>query len=1183
MRRTIRLFFCISITVLFAYSIRAQEWQISNVINGSDIEPRYSIVDNQNNLIILGYFADTIFSQYYNVSFGSRDIVLLKINQNGDLVWLKKIGSVQSDIAGGIAIDINNNIYFSGTFYQNCWFTNNDSLKSLGNADIFLAKYSAFGEFQWAKRVGSSSTVQSVNDLKFDGYENLIMTGLFQDSLIIGSSQTDLDTLIGNSSYSHFIASFSLNGNHIWSKRFLGTSNLTRFRRIGISQNGYYFGGFFQGSVELDIATISSLSTNYYDAFIYKTNFNGDGQWVRKISGQNTDNFRSLATDEFDNVYLLGNYNSLSIIVDSTETIANTIAGNVGGYDTYMAKYNRSGILQWFLRKGSTLKDIYNDFVVRNNIIYATGYFGTPIIFNDDTLRTNSPNMSDPFLAAFNEIGDPIAAVSMQGTDPNTVTDIVNAGTVVNMDSDSRAYVAGYYKARQLQIGDSTYTSSNFNKSDMFFAIYEHPPKAVITDEQMVSCNGLSDGMLQVTPYFMGPPYTYKWSHNPGLNQSVATNLPAGTYTVTVKDADLDSAQITAVVTQPAPIAVAEIITEPSCNNLSDGTIDITVTGGTPAYAYAWTTLGGSGVDPTAEDQTEISKGTYYVIVTDDNECTAKDTFIVSEPLPISFAGSLITDVILPPGGNGAIDPEVSGGTSPYGYAWTGPDSYTSTQENITGLDGGNYTLQVTDDNACTGDTVFLVYEAGLFLAEISQKTDVTCYGLNDGTASVSVMGGEAPFSYKWSDLAAFPSNDTFALRTGMAPGTYYITITDNDLKTANTSVKINSPSSALTLLLQPSDLRCYNDNSGVIDLTVTGGTLPYSFDWSNDFTGEDLVSIGAGNYSVTVTDAGGCVKNDGATINQPVPFITDISIDDPVHCFGDNTAVVTANASGGTGGYSYVWNDPGNQSTKTAYELSAGNITVIVTDLNECISMATINIPQPGMIEVEETHTHVTCAGEDNGQIIPVATGGTVPYEYLWSDGQTTRVASNLEPGIYTLTITDFYNCANNGLSVLITEPVALHITSQDSDSNTITVVADGGTPPLTYTITGGSPQANGEFTGLANGTYTVEVNDANDCGPVVSDEFVISVIGIEEPMFISLNIFPNPSPEGKFNLIYESGDNKLTVEILNITGTVVYNKKIESSGGKVNALIDLSSFPKGIYLMKINNNIIKERLIIN
>ncbi|MBN1413649.1 MAG: T9SS type A sorting domain-containing protein [Bacteroidales bacterium] len=1158
----------------------SQGWILSTTIRGSFIEPGFSAIDNQNNLVVLSYFTDTVYNPYFTKSYGLRDLFLFKVSKNGEILWYNRIGNTGPDIHGGIAIDNQNNIYVTGTYNNICKFTPNDSLINSGTVgNIFLAKYSSDGTFSWAKAITSASTLESALDLKFDGNNKLILSGFYKDSIVIGSSTLDKDTLLGNAYNSNFIASFSLDGLLNWAKGYLGTNNTTRFWRIGIGQNGYYFGGFFQGDLTFDIGTISSYTSTSYDAFLYKTDLDGNGEWVRRIRGQGTENFRAISSDEYDNIYVLGNYNSTDIFVDSTANRTLTISGNMGGYDTYIGKYNRSGILQWFLRKGSTSKDIYQDFVIRNNIIYATGYFANQIIFQNDTLNTSGASNEDAFVAAFNEIGDPIAGVSIVGTG-----DYNDAGTIVNMDSDSRAYVSGYYKSHQIQIGDSIYTSTNVNKSDLFFAIYEHPPKAVITDEQMVSCNGLSDGMLQVTPYFMNPPYTYKWSHNPGLNQSVATNLPAGTYTATIVDGNLDSAKITAVVTQPDPLAIVEVITEPACYNGSDGVIDITVTGGTAAedYNYAWTTSGGSGVNPSQQDQSGISEGIYYVTITDDNGCLLKDTFDVEQPMPIVFAGSMVTDVILPPGNNGSIIPVVSGGTSPYSYAWTGPDSYSSNDDTITGLAGGNYFLLITDDHACESDTVFLVYEAGLFIAQVSQKTNVTCYGLNNGTATISVVNGQAPFTYQWSDQSPFLSSDTFVVRTGMAPNTYYITVTDNNSKTSNTNVKINSPSAALALLLQPSDLRCYNDSSGIVDLTVTGGTLPYSFNWNNGFTGEDLVSIGAGNYSVVVTDANGCFENGATSVGQPDPFVTNITLGDFIHCYGEKTASAIASSSGGYGSYSYTWNDPGHQSTSTAYSLAAGFYTVTVTDQNECISEASVTITQPAKLTVAETHTNILCAGDDNGQIVPTLTGGTTPFEYIWSSGQTTRIISNLQPGMYSLTITDYYNCSDSSLSVEITEPPDISIISQVSDSNTITVVAEGGTPPLSFTITGGTPQSTGEFIDLPNGTYTVAVSDANGCGPVYSDEFIISIVGLEESRFSAFNLYPNPS-DGKFNLVFESSSNEIFIEVLNITGMVIYQKKIIPATGRINVTIDLSSFPNGMYLMKINNAVVRERLIID
>jgi len=1036
-------------------------------------------------------FSDTIYDPFY-ISKGARDLLLIKFSDKGNILWHKRIGGKLLDVGGGLCIDNSNNIYVAGSFYSNCYFSDTDSLIHSGAGDFYIAKYTSDGDFQWAKRVGWSSTQQGIEDIKFVN-DKIITVGFFMDSIIFGDLSQVTDTLTHSPNTAYFLAAFDFNCNFLWSKKYSATTNSYKFRRIEFCQDGYYLGGYYQGSVYLDIDTITSYSPNYYDDFVYKTDLNGNGQWVRRIRGQNTENFRTLATDEYENVYVLGNYNSNTLYVDSTETKVSTYTRSASSnYDTYICKYNRSGNLQWFLRIGGTGKDIYNDFVVRNNLIYATGYFANELIFNNDTLRTSGSLNEDAFLAAFNQVGNPIAGVSIVGTG-----NYQDAGTIVNMDVSSRAYVSGYYRSQQIIIGDSTYTSNNVNKSDLFFAIYEHPFTAVITGVQPVSCHGLSNGMLQVIPYFGRPPYKYIWSHNPSLNEPTANNLPAGTYTVTIVDADNDSAKTTGIVPQPPPLNITASVTNVSCYNYNNGAIDITVTGGTKTtdYVYNWTSPDGSGLHPLQADQTGLNRGTYYLTVKDDNLCSLSDTFVVEEPNPINFNGTIVTNVVNPPGGNGAINLTVSGGTAPYSYAWTGPSGYSSSSEDIINLNGGLYYISVTDSKSCQGDSSFVVNDANILIAQLTAKTDVSCFGYDDGTATITVYNASLPVNYVWSDGTTFNNiYDTIHLRTALKPGPNSVTVTDAAAKTAVVNLQINQPASALTVVLIPYDLRCNGDNSGAIDCNVTGGTLPFQYSWNSGYTGEDLVNIASGTYILNVTDASGCLQNANTVVNQPPAISLTVDQVGAINCHGDQTGSAIANASGGTGTFSYLWNDPGAQITKTATNLFAGNYQVRVTDESGCFRIGSVLIQEPAEINLNATISPVRCYNGTDGSILTNVSGGTAPFFFVWSNGVfgTGIIGiSNLTAGNYSLALTDANNCQVSD-TFLVTEPDSLYIisvtptnlTCYNSGDGAIAIEAAGGTGQLSYSANNGSSyQTDNEITNLGAGNYQVLVRDANNC----------------------------------------------------------------------------------------------------
>jgi gliding motility-associated-like protein len=392
-----------------------------------------------------------------------------------------------------------------------------------------------------------------------------------------------------------------------------------------------------------------------------------------------------------------------------------------------------------------------------------------------------------------------------------------------------------------------------------------------------VSCNGACDDTLTTTPSGGTPPFSYTWS-NAGPNSPTQTGICAGTYTVTVTDANNCTATASFTVTEPPVLSVSLSGSiyiggwGVSCNGACDDTLTSSASGGTPPYSYTWSNGG-----PNAPSQTGICAGTYTVTVTDANGCTATASFIVTEPpvLVVTLSSSIYA------GGwgvscNGACDDTLtsssSGGTSPYNYTWSngGPNAPSQT-----GICAGTYTVTVTDANNCTATASIIVTEPPPLTASLTGSVfaggwGVSCNGACDDTLSAAASGGTSPYSYSWSNGGPNNSN-----QTGICAGTYTVTVTDANNCTATASFVVTEPpplsiSITDTLLNPPYHNSCPGSCDTWLVANASGGTTPYNYLWSNGDAGTVADSLCGGVYTVTVTDANGCTLTATFTITDP-------------------------------------------------------------------------------------------------------------------------------------------------------------------------------------------------------------------------------------------------------------------------------------------------------------------------
>ena len=596
----------------------------------------------------------------------------------------------------------------------------------------------------------------------------------------------------------------------------------------------------------------------------------------------------------------------------------------------------------------------------------------------------------------------------------------------------------------------------------------EPSPIVITSSSTPASCNGVCDASASISASGGTPGYTYLWSPGGETTTSIS-NVCAGTYSVTVTDANGCTQTSTIVVSEPTAITLNTNTNDISCNGNTDGSIDLSASGGTPGYTYLWSN------GQTSQDLSNLAPGTYSVTVTDANGCTATASVTITEPSIITMSSTTTPATCGACDGTGTVTP--SGGTGPYSYLW-GTGATTATAPNLC---AGVYPVFITDANGCVGSFVVAISNLGGPSSAAVTTTDASCFGTCDGTANVTgVTGGAAPYTYLWVQGGA-----TTTSVSGLCAGTYFVQISDTNNCTLTQAVTVSEPSQIVANeTVVTADCGLCN---GSIVLAPSGGTGPYTYLWGGGETTNTITGLCAGVYTVDITDANNCVESVAFPVNN-LPTSSILLSSTAASCSGtcDGTATVTVTL--GTPPYSYLWSD--GQTDATAINLCAGVYTVQVTDLNNCIATDIINVNEPAVLALSlPVVSNITCNGACDGTIAIIPSGGTLPYSYLWSDGQTTATATNLCPGAYSVTVTDANGCTNSWSDIPVTEPTPIVLVESWTDAlcfgscdGTATVSASGGIPGYTYLWTPGN-QTGSTATALCAGTYIVQVTDANGC----------------------------------------------------------------------------------------------------
>lgn len=651
-----------------------------------------------------------------------------------------------------------------------------------------------------------------------------------------------------------------------------------------------------------------------------------------------------------------------------------------------------------------------------------------------------------------------------------------------------------------------------------------------------ILCFGDATGSID--PVIAGgtAPYTYNWST--GATSATLNGITAGTYTLDVIDLNGCTDQYSYTLTEPdAALAVTLTETDVLCFGDATGAVNADVTGGTSPYNYVWNN------GATTEDINNLIAGNYDILVTDANNCTATAAITVDQPLAPLALSTTVVDVDCFGNNTGSIDLTVTGGTVDYEYFWSngGFLVLSDTSQDLTNLPADDYTVIVTDANGCQETSTATVQEPAAPLALSGIVDDVNCFGISDGAIDATVTGGTVPYVFNWSNGAT--TEDISAIPAG----TYTLTVTDDNGCTISETFDVTQPLAPLNIDLFAEDVDCNGDNTGEIDATVNGGTMPYDFSWSSGQLTEDIENIPAGVYTLTVTDAQGCIAFTGTTVGEPAaltitPIITDAS------CYGYSDGEIQINVAGGIQPYYFNWGNQNeillNNPSETITELPAADYFVRVRDENGCITEQTLTVGEPTPFLATSVVTDALCNGSPDGNIDMTVIGGTMPYTYQWSDGQTVEDPVNLTSGYYTYEFTDDQGCIISD-SVFVGQPDEIQISyiidpvsCIDQSDASIDVTTFGGTEPYSFLWTTGSTTE--DETDLPQGTYELTITDDNLCTQTFTFEIEMN---LEECLIVPNTFTPNGD---NYNDTWVIGNIELypnvTVKVFNEWGNEIF-----------------------------------------
>ncbi|MEK6476063.1 T9SS type A sorting domain-containing protein [Catalinimonas sp. 4WD22] len=679
----------------------------------------------------------------------------------------------------------------------------------------------------------------------------------------------------------------------------------------------------------------------------------------------------------------------------------------------------------------------------------------------------------------FDEENGQIAILSDGGTPPYRYS--IDGGATFQSDSLFKQLLPGTY---------TTITEDSRGCAFTAEAAIMQPDTLVLSliSKTDILCHAESSGMIEVAASGGTQAYRYSLDEENWQDSPLFTELIAGNYQIHLQDTRGCQASLSVTLSEPdAPLQLSYETIPVQCKGTASGSIATTVIGGTPPYTYRWHELSANTAMVSG-----LLQGDYVLTVTDAHACQLVDTIAVTEP-EVALQASMFQQINVSCYGlsDGFVEVEALGGYPPYQYSWQGEAFSDVTAYDK--LSAGNYQVTVRDTMGCEVKVDIYVSQPDMLTATPEVVQYVSCFGASDAQFQANVNGGTPPYRYSLDEGISWQQE---ALFTGYPIGQYTMLVEDSLACQSLTLVDITEPSLLTATIENVVEAACTQAN-GEARLIVNGGTPPYLYQWINqkrELISEEVhpINLAASVYDVYVRDAKNCMVHLTQVINDLDGPVSEIVGRQDASCFTSSDGRATVEATGGSGTYQYVWNDPLVQTSPTATQLARGKYFVTVTDERGCVSISSVTIGSPEAFRIDTLHWEApTCYEACDGQLELKISGGVTPYTYQWEGrSETAPTLTNLCRGEYTLTVTDASGCSlSQEFSMSPPDSLQLELISSKAPTcfqgcdGQAAIAVQGGTAPYQYQWSDVAGQTNAQAENLCSGTYKVTVTDTQGC----------------------------------------------------------------------------------------------------